>query len=248
MNKILCWIAGMVILASCSNKITFRNPNPNKFNLNNVEYEYISMRSKVKYDDGDKRQKAVANIRLKKDSILWFSITPGMGIEAARGVITANEFIIVDRIHKTYTRRPIREFSEKAHFELDLSLIESILVGNMVWPVEKRSEISKQKEYYVVTKAKGDLKVENFIGSHTMKLEKIHATSDTSSSTLDIKYADFDKFSSRIMPTNIEAKISYTIGTKTQKMSNITIEHTKVEIDDSSLSFPFSIPSKYKAL
>ncbi|WP_109832845.1 DUF4292 domain-containing protein [Reichenbachiella versicolor] len=246
MNKYFWSLALLIIMSSCAKKLSLFNPNPDKFNLNNLEYEYIATKSKVRFEDNGKKQKAIANIRLKKDSILWFSVTPGMGIEAARGVVTQDEFIIIDRIHRSYVRRPISEFSDKAHFDLDLSLLESILVGNMIWPVEKKGEISKEDDFYIVSKEKGDLQIENYIGTNSMKLEKVHAMSDTTSSTLDILYKDFQKFSGHVVPSKVDAKISYKVLNR-QKMSNITIEHTKVDIDQGTLTFPFSIPRKYKA-
>ena len=129
MNKLILCLIMIMALTSCSKKISLFNPNPNKLNINNLDYEYVSLRSKIKYADESTKQRVVATIRLKKDSILWFSVTPGLGIEAARGVITKDEFIILDRLHKTYTRRPIREFSEKAHFDLIFSslVIQSVM-------------------------------------------------------------------------------------------------------------------------
>lgn len=250
MNRFIWSVAMVIVLSSCAKNLSLFNPNPDKFNLNNLEYEYISMRSKVKYQDGDRKVRATANIRLKKDSILWFSVTPGMGIEAARGVITKDEFIIIDKIRKRYTRRPISEFTQRAHFDFDLTLLESILVGNLIWPVEKKDQVYKDKETscYVVSKEKGELSIDNYIGSNSMKLEKVRAFSDSTVSTLDISYRDFQKFSGRVVPSTVEAKIKYADRDNSEKLSNITIQHTKVEIDKGSLSFPFSIPRKYKAI
>ena len=43
-----------------------------------------------------------ANIRIKKDSAIWVSISPALGIEVMRAVLTKDSVKFVDRINKRY--------------------------------------------------------------------------------------------------------------------------------------------------
>ena len=246
MNKqFLYLLVVWVLLSSCSKKFALFNTDPDKFNLKNVEYEYLSIKSKLKYEDQDKKHKGTANIRIKKDSIVWFSITPGMGIEAARGVILKDTMKIVDRINKQYSIESIEKLTKKIHVEMDLQMLESILIGNLIWPIEEEDEISRSKGFYAIPKQHDNLMITNYIGASSKKLERIMAISDSTSSTLVINYSDFMVVSDNVIPKKIEVQIKYSSGPdNTQKISNITIEHAKVEIDK-RLKFSFSIPKKY---
>jgi len=244
MNRPVLCLLGILALTSCSK--TLFSTDPNKFNLNNVAYEYLTLKSKVQYEDENTSHKGIANIRIKKDSIVWFSITPGMGIEAARGVILEDSVKIINKIEKEYSVESIDKLLDKVHFDFDLSMVESILIGNLIWPIKAEDEINRIKGYFVFTKHYQNLTITNYIGTHSKKVEKLEAKSDSTTNTLNIQYSDFKKESGKIIPSKIDVQIKYNTKTDNiQKMSNITIEHAKVEIDKNNLKFSFSIPKKY---
>lgn len=246
MNRILCCLLGAVILTSCSKKFSLFNTDPDKFNLNNIEYEYLTLKSKIRYEDDNKKHKGTANIRIKNDSIIWFSITPGMGIEAARGIVLEDSIKVINKIDKEYSIESIDSLLSKVHFDFDLQMVESILIGNLIWSIDETDKVTRSKGYFIIPKKIDDLTITNYIGRHSKKIEKIEAKSDSSDNTLKIVYSDFKNWSDKVVPSKIDVEIKYTTKKDNiQKMSNITIEHAKVEIDKSKLKFSFSIPKKY---
>lgn len=247
MSKALVCILVIVSLTSCNKKFSFFNTDPSKLNINNLDYEYLSLKTKIKYKDDSKSQKATANIRFKSDSLIWFSITPGLGIEAARGLISRDSIIILDKIHKEYSIIKFEDLSNQYHFNLDFNLIESILLGNMVWKVESSDKVIKEPGLYNITKKNGDLTISHLIGNNTMKLEKVFAISDSTKNSLDINYQDFEKINDKVFPKSVDIYIKYKAkNSNSEKFSNITLEHNKVEIDKKKLKFSFNIPSKYE--
>lgn len=214
-----------------------------------MDYDNISLKSKIKYKDENRDLKATANIRVKKDSIIWFSLTPGLGIEAARGVVTKDSIIIIDKIHKEYQVLKVSELSEKYHFDFDLKLIESIIIGNLIWPITNNDEIKKEDGYFKIQKSEGDLSVLNYIGANSMKLEKIQAVSDTSRNALLIDYTEFLKEDGKVVPSEINMEINYrSKRNKAKKVSKVQIRHSKISIDKEDLNFSFSIPDKYEPM
>jgi hypothetical protein len=234
-------------LSSCNKRFSFFNSDPSKLKIKNLDFEYLALRTKIKYKNDNKSQKATANIRIKKDSLIWFSITPGLGIEAARGLISKDSIIILDKIHKTYSILKFEDLSKQFHFDLDLNLIESVLVGNMIWPVASSDKVIREPGLYNITKKNGDLTISHLIGNNTMKLEKIYAISDTTQNSLDINYQDFNLIDNKAFPNSANIYIKY-IAKKdnSEKFSNITLDHSKVEIDKKKLKFSLNIPSKYE--
>ncbi|MFY0651670.1 MAG: DUF4292 domain-containing protein [Cyclobacteriaceae bacterium] len=247
MNKSVLAIAVLILFASCSKQLSFFNSNPNKLKIKNLDFEDLTLRTKIKFKSGTEDLKATAHIRIKQDSLIWFSLTPGLGIEAARGLISKDSIILVDKIHKEYTTMQFADLTKKFNFSLDYHLIESILLGNMVWPIEETDAIEKQSGFYSIDKQKGDLAISHFVGINTMKLEKLEAVSDSTKNFMNISYSEFDLISEKIVP----AKALITIQYKSKKdgrrkISNINFDHTRIDIDKKKLKFSFEVPEKYK--
>ncbi len=246
MNRFILCLAGVLLFSACSKKLALFSSKSSQLNLNNLEYENLSMKSKIKYKDENRDLKATANIRVRKDSVLWFSLTPGLGIEAARGVVTKDSIIILDKIHKEYQVLKVSDLSEKYHFDFDLKLLESIIIGNLIWPITEEDDIKKEDGYFVVEKAEGDLSVMNYIGANSMKLERLQAVSDTSKNALRIAYTEFLKEEGKVIPSEINMEINYrSKRNRAKKVSKVQIRHSKININKENLNFSFSIPDKY---
>lgn len=247
MNKSVIPIVILLLFASCSKQFTFFNPNPNKLKIKNLDFEDLTLRTKIKFRSGTEDLKATAHIRIKQDSLIWFSLTPGLGIEAARGLISKDSIVLVDKIHKEYTILQFKDLTEKFNFNLDYHLIESILLGNMIWPVESEDNVVKQDTYYSVSKEKGDLAIAHYIGINTMKLEKLEAVSDSTKNSMNIMYSEFDLISEKIVPAKAAISIQYKSRKDgRRKISNINFDHTRIDIDGKKQKFSFDIPDKYK--
>ena len=101
------------------------------FIVEEIDYKYLSTKSKFQYKNDNQLINATLNMRIERDSKIWFSVRVALGVEAARGLITKEEFIIIDRVNKQViisTPDIIeREFKIKLNFEQ----LESILTGNL---------------------------------------------------------------------------------------------------------------------
>jgi len=247
MNKVIWSVLVAVILSGCSKSFLLFNNNPDRFNLNNLEFETLVLKTKIKSNHDGGSLKATANIRIRKDSIIWFSLTPGLGIEAARGIITKDSMVVLDKIHKQCRIIKFDELSAEMHFDFNYQLIESVLIGNLIWAIDPDDAVTHENGYYRVSKARGAISIINFIGDNSKKLEKIEARDVSTTNTMDIDYTNFKEVSGKIFPTDAKIRIKYK-GKKdnVQKTANITLQHTKIEIDKKNLKFTFNIPSRYE--
>lgn len=173
-------------------------------------------------------------------------VAPGLGIEAAKGIVTKDSIVILDKIHREYQVLQVSELSDKYHFDLDLKLIESIIIGNLIWPITNNDKIKKEDGYFKVQKSEGGLSVMNFIGTNSMKLEKTHALSDKSRNAVSIDYVEFIKVGDKIVPSEINMQINYgSADNNPKKSSKVQMRHSRISINKEDLNFGFNIPSKY---
>ena len=67
-------------------------------------FEWLVLKASVEYTGPNHETESFdINLRAKKDSTIWISITPLLGIEAARVLVTRDGMQILDRVHKTYS-------------------------------------------------------------------------------------------------------------------------------------------------
>lgn len=208
-----------------------------------IDFKYLNIKSKVNYvSTGSEEQSFPVNIHIKKDSIIWLSIV--VGLEGARGIITKDSVIFLDRLHRTYYKYDFASLSKQFNFNINYDLVQSILIGNM--PIKKREidEISKQEGSFVIKQKEGFVRIENSIAETNLKLQKVNASDETGDSKMGIDYTNFLIISELIFPQEIRAKIDAKKEGKVLQTS-INLQHNKIEVLDQSPGFTFSIPKSY---
>ena len=207
-----------------------------------IDFKYLNIKSKVDFSAGSEVQSFPVNIHIKKDSIIWLSIV--VGLEGARGIITKDSVIFLDRLHRTYYKYDFASLSKQFNFNINYDLVQSILIGNM--PIKKREidEVSKQESVFVVKQKEGFVQIENVITESNLKLQKVIASDETGDSKMGIDYANFLNISELIFPQEIRAKIDAKKDGKVLHTS-INLQHNKIEVLDQSPGFAFSIPKSY---
>jgi hypothetical protein len=207
-----------------------------------IDFKYLNIKSKVDFSSGGEVQSFPVNIHIKKDSIIWLSIV--VGLEGARGIITKDSVIFLDRLHRTYYKYDFTSLSKQFNFNINYDLVQSILIGNM--PIKKREidEVSKQESVFVIKQKEGFVQIENVIAEANLKLQKVNASDETGDSKMGIDYANFLTLSEFIFPQEIRAKIDAKKDGKLLQTS-INLQHNKIEVLDQSPGFAFSIPKSY---
>ncbi len=245
MNKfiLICLIA-IVGLSSCNRKVgaIFGNKK-DKLEVVDPEFEYLSAKAKFSFDDGKKSVSANANFRIKKDSLIWMSFSPGLGIEVARALITTENIFILDKLKKEYYEYSYQELSAKYDFDFNFQMIQSVILGNLVEPYQKQ-RVEKMDNYFMYTASKGVYSYQNYIGTSTMKLEKVQVFDEDTRNAISVNYSDFIFVNSQIFPNEISAVIDYEARNKPN--TEVDISYSKMVIEDGPISFPYSVPSKYE--
>lgn len=245
-----------ICFSACSKKtLSFKDAAmAENFAVDNVDFDYLTASSKIRFSNDDKNLSATANIRLKKDSIIWVSVTPGFGIEAARGIITRDSVIFVNRMNKEYSAFNFRELSQEFNFNIDFNLLQSVILGNMPVPPDDDDLVKKESDYFVVRQQNGPVTVSNFVDARSLKLERIimldrgkeevFGKTRTRNNELVLTYSNFQQLEDQVFPFENFATLNYQRNGE-KRRTEIDIQHKKANISDEALRFPFSVPEKY---
>ena len=97
-------------------------------------------------------------LRMRKDSIVWVSVTATMGVEVLRAKISNDSIWILNRLEKTYLAEHVDSLDQQIGplFGLRLPFAQFVLLDNIegIPPVENQTVGWNQYDYYT-----GDIKV-----------------------------------------------------------------------------------------
>ena len=229
-------------LSSCKRNV-FTSSRNNKIEIIDPDFDFMTAKAKIKFDHEDKRMSATANIRMKKDSIIWMSVTPGLGIEVARVLINKQEITVVDKVNKRVHNYSFEKLSSQFGFKLDFDILQSVVLGNLIEPYTNQ-RVKKENNFFKYVINKGTYSFENFIGFNTMKLEKVTVEDPDSKNSISVNYGNFLEVSDQIFPQEVYAVINY--GLEDKPDTEVNINFNRLNITSNPIGFPFSIPSRYE--
>lgn len=223
-----------------------------------LRFETFSSKFSVHYAQGNKKISFNGHIRIQKDSTIWVSISPILGIEMARIMITPDSVKVINRANKTYYEENFNFVTDYLNSAMDFDMMQAFLMGNDFTFYEKGNwKTSLDGNYYkLVTANRRKLKkyVENsekinipiqntWLDPFTFKIMKVMVKeiNRQHSKKLTATYDNFFVVDQQMMPLHIEFEI------KAEDKMNIYIDYSRVALDK-ELRFPFGISSKYKKI
>lgn len=250
MNKyyFLFFVLISIGLFSCSKKIsdiTLVSDISINFYINEFQFDYFILKSKINLVDDGKKQNATVLFRIKKDSIIWFNISGSLGIQGVRGILTKDSVKILNRVEKEYSEYDYNELSKLFKFNLSYDLIEAIIVGNPPRKIEGVNEAKLVKDQFWITQKENQYNILSKVNSATRRLQEVTVTEDSTGNKLELKYNNFQLIEQQVFPFSCNISLFYETN-KGIIVTNLDIIHNKVEISDKSLKFPFNIPNKYE--
>lgn len=221
---------------------------------NELQFTWFSAKFSIDYIYDKKLTSFKGQIRILKDSIIWLSFSPALGIEMARLKITNDSVFFMNRINKTYLRGDYRFINEYLQTNIDFDILQSFVIGNDFQFYEKskfRATIDNN-QYKLSTSERRKLKKfvkqdeseakayyqEIWLNPETFKINKVNIKEITNDKKLDAHYSKFKDHEGQLFPFDIIFEI-----TADEKIT-VEVDYSRIRLDE-AMSFPFTIPSKY---
>ena len=114
-----------ILLASCASRKKVVQPEqPQAFEWLTANMDIQAEGNGMTYND------LSGQIRMRKDSIVWFSVTATMGVEALRAKVSNDSIWVLNRLEKTYLAEPLDTVSAQLGMPLSLPLVQTLLLDN----------------------------------------------------------------------------------------------------------------------
>ncbi len=216
-------------------------------NVAEIDFAYLTAKSKISFKSPEQDiDNANINIRVRKDSLIWLSVSK-IGIEAVRGLITRDSIIIIDKVHREYSVYDFPTLSRQFNFDMNFDLLQALIIGNLPLPKRPAQKIKNERDYLLLRQSEGKVLVENYIGEQDRKLKKLMVTEQPTKNTLRLDYEDFTSLNNFVFPYTSLATLDYKSKTDGRFYQTlIRIKHNKVELVDKTPGFPFTVPASYR--
>lgn len=226
---------------------------------NQMEFDYLNAKFNFVYGQDKNKTNLRGQLRIKNDSLIWISITPALGIEAARVLLTNDSVKFINRLNKTYFSGKYELIDSLLNTTIDYSLLQSMLVGNDLtqYDVNKfRSSVDngmyrmtireRRKIKRYIRKGEIDTRVlvqQIWLDPETFRIARIDVKEqgEEDNKKLQVYYSDYIEVDGQLFPSKIRIEIT------ALKSVIIDVDFNKA-ILNKPLSFPFKIPSKYEDL
>ncbi len=219
-------------------------------------FNYLSAKAEVSYTDKSGETNTFdINLRIRRDSAIWISITPLLGIELARVLIRHDSVIVLDRLHKKYLKRDFQYFEDLWKTNVNFEMIQAVIVGNYFQYLgkEKLRSVYEEEPYLILStlnkrqarraaeeKDPNKPLVQDFWIDGNYRIAKSRITDEKKDRWVEATYKNFTDVNGYLFPNSLVVTIASTSPTI------IRVDYTKA-VNDDSLQMPFSIPEKYEA-
>lgn len=237
----------LIALSSCSKKtvaLKSKSLKRDDLRIDLVQFDYLSIKSKIEFQEASSSRNVTALMRLKKDSILWFNLSGTLGVQGVRGILTQDSIKMISRVDKEYYLMNYDDLSREFNFKIDFSIIQAMVLGEMPKGMQEDEEIKKERNRYVIHQNFGDIYIDNYISASTNKVTEVDILEVPTKNSMTLLYGDFQDVNGQYFPFSSFVSLIHhnEFG---ELETRVDITHTKVDFMDKDLNFPFSIPNRY---
>jgi hypothetical protein len=225
---------------------------------NELQFDWFSAKFSLKVINDKSKLSLNGQIRIKKDSLIWVSFSPALGIEVMRILITNDSIKLLNRIANTYFISDYKYVNNFLETNIDYDILQSFIIGNDFSYYEngKFKASIDGMDYRLVTAGRQKLKKYIKRADEPLNIFIQHIWLDPinfkikhvslkeikkQNKKIDAEYEDFVSIDKQLFPTTVTYKIL------ADNKIDVFLNFSKISLKH-DLKFPFRIPSKYSRI
>ena len=218
-----------------------------------TKLEWFSAKVSVKSEIENQSNSFNANLRVKVDSSIWMSISPALGIEVARVLITRDSLKFLNRLSASYFEGDYLYLKNLLQIDVNFEMIQAILLGNsyLHYTVENYISDKDNQGLILSTLRKRKIKKETeldipevltqelWFSAENKKITKMEMQDYRPVRKFMVDYLAFFIEDGKVMPEHIY------VQAQAEKQVKIDLKYSKITVSK-ELNLPFSIPKHYE--
>ena len=219
---------------------------PENLNLllsKNLDFNTLALKGKAELDINGEQNDVTMNIRLQKDKKIWVIVTAAGGIvEVARAMITPDSLFLLNKLDKTYTKKPFSYIYEYTNRQINFNLLQAVLSGNAVPDfMTTKSNLIQENGVWILNGTSGDLAYQSVFNT-LLKVTETTLNDAKAGQAFKVTYGKYTPLNNALFPSSLNINTLSGI-----KKINIEIEFSKIE-SNIPVDFPFNVPKNYELI
>lgn len=214
-----------------------------------IKSEYFTARFSANFTRNRENMSFSGQIRIKKDSIIWLTLSPALGMEMGRLILTNDSVKWMNRLEYNFMLTETEQLAGMIHPLLEYNLLQSLILGNYPALCDKtqfKGSIDN-REYKLSMIQRRSLKTipkqQIWLNPNTFRITKVSIRDFQRKDTrIDVEYDRFVEANGLVFALRQQ----YNIEGGGNKI-NINISFSRLNTTENS-SFPFTIPEKYVSI
>jgi len=224
-----------------------------------INAPYISARFSAEMHRNKEKLSFNGQLRMKKDSIIWITISPALGIEMGRMVLTNDSIKWMNRLESNYLLGSMEQFASMVHPILGFDLLQAMILGNDLTLYDNsqfRGSIDN-REYKLSVMNRRSLKKQLradeapetipvqhiWLDPETFRITRVTIRDfQDKEAKIDVEYQRFTEANGFLFPSHQIFDINGA-GNKIK----VIVSFSRIDTPETS-NFPFTIPDKYVPL
>ena len=207
---------------------------------NSLDFETLSGKVKIDYEEGSTNQGITVSLRIKKDEAIWVSAPLGM----FKAYITPERVSFYNKLEGEYFDGDFAFLSDLLGYEMDYGKVQNVLIGNTVLDLRSEKYVSLAEGDSYILRPKVQKELFKILFSlepqhFRTKLQQISQPEKDRFLKLDYAYQNID---TRVAPSRVTIEAVNEDGLRT-----IDLDFRNIEFDR-RLNFPYRIPKGFKEL
>lgn len=211
-----------------------------KITDNQCNYKTMSLHTALVWDDGNTEQPVKANIRMRRDSLVWLSITGAVGVEGARVLLTTDSFRMLSKMTGEYIVNDISYLRNWLLFPVSFKMLQQIISGEQILIDAQAKMVTWQDSMFVIYAETNKMLEKIWVNSGSYTIAKILLKDKMLSQSMTINFDSYNDLNGK--PFSYKRELDITRDGVAMKL---TMDITKVRMND-ELSYPFEVTDKYK--
>jgi outer membrane lipoprotein-sorting protein len=211
-----------------------------KLQQNSFEPNWFKAKMKIEAGGQGQNQHFNAEIRLRKDSLMWVSIYPPMvKIEVARILISPDSIKLIDRFNKKYYAKDVSYIKQFIDYPLEFETLQNIILGNPLIACNETTSLIETDDSFCLSTKEAQLDSKISLDKKAYTIAQMNIADTKSLQNLTANYTDYNEVQGKTFSYLRDINLS------TPETYMATIKFSKVETNE-TLAFPFSVSKKYE--
>ena len=205
-----------------------------------LQAEWMDARARIDYAGEDMSVSGTAEIKWRKDSILWISVKK-FGFEAARAQVTPDSIYVLDRLNNEYSVEPLSYIEQRFRLPARFDLLQSIFLGNPVFFTTQLTKETSAEGHYLTGTSSAGMQNEYWLTPGDLRLRQMTFTEEKENRSVSIGLDNYQ-------PIDDNRQFAYlrqlALKSRQTGNANVTLEFKDVTLDVPT-EFRFEVPARY---